>query len=231
MFYVTGDTHGNFFRIKEFCERFETTKEDVLIILGDAGINYYKGGKDIQLKEFISTLPIRLLCIHGNHEIRPQTLPGYQKGVFLGGSVFYEQEYPNIYFAEDGEIFDLNGKKAMVIGGAYSVDKHYRLSKGFGWWEDEQPSEDAKAKAERKLEELGWEIDIMLTHTCPVAYEPREVFLSFIDQSTVDKSTEMWLGYIENKLKRYEKWYCGHYHTAKKVFKVEFLFDGYDVIE
>lgn len=28
----------------------------------------------------------------------------------------------------------------MVIGGAYSVDKFYRLSRGMKWWPDEQSS-------------------------------------------------------------------------------------------
>lgn len=31
--------------------------------------------------------------------------------------------------------------KTIVIGGAYSVDKFYRLSKGYNWFEDEQPSD------------------------------------------------------------------------------------------
>jgi len=41
MIYLTGDPHGNFDRIKEFCGRLKTTKDDIMIILGDAGINYY----------------------------------------------------------------------------------------------------------------------------------------------------------------------------------------------
>ena len=40
MFYITGDTHGEFNRIKKFIYEHNTTKDDVLIILGDAGINY-----------------------------------------------------------------------------------------------------------------------------------------------------------------------------------------------
>lgn len=39
--FITGDTHGNFQRIIDFCEREETSKEDLMVILGDAGINYY----------------------------------------------------------------------------------------------------------------------------------------------------------------------------------------------
>jgi len=55
--------------------------------------------------------------------------------------VFFEEEYLNIFFAKDGEIYNINNKKTMVIGGAYSVDKYYRLGRGYSWWEDEQPSE------------------------------------------------------------------------------------------
>ena len=39
MIYLTGDMHGDFERIEDFCSLEYTTKEDVLIILGDAGIN------------------------------------------------------------------------------------------------------------------------------------------------------------------------------------------------
>lgn len=46
MFYITGDTHRDFERIILFCLENKTTRDDVLIILGDAGINYYGGIKD-----------------------------------------------------------------------------------------------------------------------------------------------------------------------------------------
>lgn len=43
MIYITGDTHGDFRRVGELCYFTETTKDDILIVLGDAGINYYRG--------------------------------------------------------------------------------------------------------------------------------------------------------------------------------------------
>ena len=43
-----------------------------------------------------------------------------------------------------------------MIGGAYSIDKHYRLAMGYGWWSDEQPSPQVKEKVERVLEERNW---------------------------------------------------------------------------
>ena len=65
-YYITGDTHGDFSRIAEFCETNGTDTEDVMIILGDAGINYHLDAKDIELKNELSDLPITLFCVHGN---------------------------------------------------------------------------------------------------------------------------------------------------------------------
>ena len=44
--YVTGDTHGDFDRIAHFCARMKTKPSDIMIILGDAGINFYGGWRD-----------------------------------------------------------------------------------------------------------------------------------------------------------------------------------------
>ena len=41
-----------------------------------------------------------------------------------------EPEFPSLLFAKDGEIYDLDGCRAVAIGGACSVDKFYRLSGG-----------------------------------------------------------------------------------------------------
>jgi len=61
-----------------------------------------------------------------------------------------------------------------------------------------------------------------------IKYEPIEVFLPGIDQSTVDKTTEGWLGRIEDCLD-YKEWYCGHYHTDKSIDNMRFMMD--DIVE
>ena len=230
MIYITGDTHGCFDRIIRFCEKMRTSRDDVMIILGDAGFNYYGGWRDEHKKKRISQLPITIFSIHGNHEMRPDTLPGYKEQLWHGGSVYVEDAYPNLLFAKDGEVYDLAGNKTLVIGGACSVDKHYRLSRGWGWWPDEQPSPEIKARVEKRLEEIGWQVDVVLTHTTPLRYEPREVFLPFIDQSAVDKSTETWLGGIEVRL-FYGRWYCGHYHVSKTVDRLVFMYEDIRELE
>lgn len=228
MIYITGDTHGDFDRVKEFCQKMDTSKEDILIVLGDVGLNYYGGRRDRIRKMLVEALPITMFCIHGNHEQRPETLSGYTTTSWHGGTVWVEEGFPSILFAKDGEVYQLAGKDALVIGGAYSVDKEYRLARGFGWWESEQPSAETKAYVESVLEKRKWAVDVVLTHTVPIRYEPTEVFLPFIDQSKVDKSTENWLGEIEARLK-YDRWYCGHYHTSKTVDRMVLMFEDFRV--
>jgi 3-oxoacid CoA-transferase subunit A len=233
LIYLTGDPHGNFDRIEEFCGRFKTTRDDIMIILGDAGINYYGGKKDKRLKEELSSWPVTFFMVRGNHEKNPENIPSYIESTFLDGSVLIEPEYPNLIFAKDGEVYsfivDEKPKKAIVIGGAYSVDKYYRLSKGYRWFEDEQPSDEVKTRVEKKLSHMNWKVDYVLTHTAPIRYEPMEWFLSMIDQSTVDNSTEIWLDEIFQKL-QFEKWYCGHYHGEKTIDKITFMFNGFKAL-
>jgi len=224
MVVITGDTHRNFQRVASFCARLQTTIADTMIILGDAGINYFGGAEDFTLKRKLSKLPITLFCVHGNHERRPESVKTYQEKEWHGGIVYVEPQFPNLLFAKDGEIYDIAGKRCIVIGGAYSVDKSYRLAMGWHWWPDEQPSLEIKSRVEQRLEAEDWKIDVVLSHTCPLKYEPTEVFLQGIDQSHVDKSTELWLDSIEGRL-NYKAWYCGHYHTNKVIDRMRLMFE------
>lgn len=144
------------------------------------------------------------------------------------GMVYWEEEYPSLLFAKDGEVFELGGKQAIVMGGAYSIDKMVRLMYGYGWWPDEQPSEEIKRYVESQLDKLGWKVDVVLSHIMPLKYEPVKVFMAGVDQSKLDKSMEEWLDGIEDRLE-YGKWYCGHYHTEKKIDRVKIKFENFDV--
>ena len=224
MIYITGDTHRGFGRIYNFCEKEKTTKNDIMIILGDAGINLYLLGMDDNLKAELNMMPLTLFCIHGNHEERPFNIPTYEEKEWHGGTVYVEPKYPNLIFAKDGEIYDFNGQKYIAIGGAYSVDKYMRLMRGYPWFESEQPSDEIKKYVEQQLDKAGWEIDGVFSHTTPKRYEPTWAFLDGIDQSRVDKSTEMWLDDIEKKLK-YKYWYAGHFHVDSQEGPIKIMFN------
>lgn len=217
MIYITGDTHRNFSRIY----KLEKDTDNMLIVLGDVGINYYLNEEDKNYKEYLKKFNLKLFCVRGNHEERPDNISTYKEVEMFGGEVFIEEEYPNLIFAKDGETYNIDGKKILVIGGAYSVDKQYRLLHGYKWFKGEQLT---KKEMDTILEKVkGKHFDIVLTHTCPYKYEPREVFMQGLDQSKVDKSMEHFLDEIEENIS-YDKWYCGHYHTEKQVDKLQFMF-------
>jgi 3-oxoacid CoA-transferase subunit A len=217
MIYITGDTHRDFSRLNYIKEN------NTLIVLGDAGINYSLNEEDKKLKEHLNNLNIKLFCIQGNHEERPKNISTYKEIDMFGGKVFIEDDYPNLIFAKNGEIYTIDNKKALIIGGAYSVDKEYRLMYGYNWFKDEQLSNDEMNNILNKVK--GEHFDIVLSHTCPYKYEPREVFLQGIDQSKVNKTMEMFLDEVEANI-TYDKWYCGHYHTEKHIDKIEFMFES-----
>lgn len=239
-FFITGDKHRDFSRIKSFCNDTKTRRKDVLIILGDAGFNYYGDKKDDVLKAEISNLNITLFCLHGNKENRPKNVGTYGIRSFCGGKVYYEPKYPNIYFAIDGETYNFEGKKYMVVGGAHSVDKIRCIKEDLPYWDDEMPDEETKEKVEAGLGEEKYQIYGMLTHTCPIDYLPTEMFMSTRQNSIIkrkphkakskklfkpdiDRSTEIWLGELEKKLD-YKIWFCGHYHIDKQIDKIQMMY-------
>lgn len=130
-YYVTGDIHGDFIDLKNRILTSKIKKGDCLIILGDACFNFFKTKQDVAFKTKANNLGITLFCIQGNHEIRPQNIDSYQTQIWNGGTVWYQSEFPNILFAKDGEVYNINGNKTLVIGGAYSVDKYYRAAKHY----------------------------------------------------------------------------------------------------
>lgn len=220
MFYITGDRHANF----SADLRRKWNSDDVLIVLGDSGFNYYGDERDVQLKKQVSKKGITLFNIHGNHEMRPTDISTYKTKVWNGGIVYFEDDFPNLLFAKDGEIYTINGLKTLVIGGAYSIDKFQRIARGWRWFSNEQPDETIKRYVKEQLNKNDWNVDVVLTHTCPYKYEPKEWFFKGVMQDTVDKSTERWLDEIENKL-FYKKWFCGHFHGEKQVESIEFLYN------
>lgn len=227
MIVVSGDIHGSTARITLLCEELRLTEKDILILLGDVGANYFCDDRDKPIKEQLQKLAPTILCIHGNHEARPSAELGYILKTWHGGKVFYQPEYPKLLFARDGEIYSLAGLQCLAIGGAYSVDKYYRLARGWKYFEDEQPSVKTKQVVEQVIQKQN--VDVIFSHTCPAKYIPVECFLSGIDQNTVDQSTEEWLDKIEETID-YTAWFSGHYHTNKQIERLHFLFDDYIVL-
>ena len=149
--YITGDPHGSSARIAVFCSERNLSKDDIIVLLGDVGANYFLDHRDLPIKEALNALGPEVLCIHGNHEARPWHMVGCATKVWNGGLVYYQKEFPNILYAKDGEIYRLEGLNCMAIGGAHSVDRAIREARGWQWFSDEQPSAEIKAYVEEQL--------------------------------------------------------------------------------
>lgn len=217
--FVRGDTHGNFDFLPYFCDSFNTDINDVLIILGDAGINFFGEANklEIALKEHLATLPISLFCVRGNHDARPQYYYNMEKeyvriGEVLCGTCYHDPNYPNQYFAtECNSITLFNDVVALPINGAYSIDKPLRLLRGWQWFSTEQLNDYEKADlAEIAKNEKP---KIILSHTCPLPWQPVDTFTY---DGEVDNSMERWLMDIEESIHDdYEMWLFGHYHCNR----------------
>ena len=90
---ITGDIHGEVHRVADAVARFGLGSEDTVVLLGDVGMNYY-GNKhgDRRNKKRLNNFDIPILCIHGNHEMRPETLITYREEPWMGGTVYFEEE-------------------------------------------------------------------------------------------------------------------------------------------
>ena len=244
--FITGDCHRNFDKIYEFCNEVETTRDDIMIIAGDAGINWYCDPVfkyDEHLKKSLSKLPITLVIVHGNHEERAWNCHGYKHDLYKVGCdnilAWAEPEFPNLLFVDDFSIQCIKNRRFLFLGGAYSVDKWQRLMHGGIWFESEQMPHDEmemsikRLKADRRAFEYSinhreYQFDYVVSHTCPLKYEPVEMFLDGVDQSTVDKTTEKFLDDVEEIIS-YEKWIAAHFHVDKVVDQVRFIYN--DIIE
>jgi 3-oxoacid CoA-transferase subunit A len=212
MVYVTGDLHGYYGRIVRFCASLDRVgPDDVLVVLGDVGANYWCDESDLPMRDALASLPLTVLCVHGNHEARPGAGLGYVRAPWRGGEVFVDPARPRLLFAACGSVFDLEGERCLVVGGAASVDRDHRLEDGRRWFPDEQPGPAERARAEASCAACGWEVDYVMTHTCPLHLLPAEGAKAAACRERVDLSTERWLDGLEGRLS-YKRWMCGHFH-------------------
>lgn len=215
--YITGDTHGAVAsRVGQLLEEHSelVPEETALIVLGDLGLNYYLNKKDKIHKQEVEEKGVYIYAVRGNHEARPSEKLGMHliKDDFVGGVVWIEDDFPHIrYFTEWG-IYSIQGLRTLVVGGAYSVDKFYRIQNGWRWFEDEQFTDYEMDSCYRNTRYSNF--DLVLAHTCPKSWQPIDLFLNVINQSTVDDTMEKWMDTLVNAI-GWKLFLFGHYHKNR----------------
>lgn len=217
---LTGDTHGRVVeRLKVARALFPQYAPDDtgIIILGDSGFNFYLNKRDYKLKQAANDFGYTIYCVRGNHEERPEKIATMETRIDLavGGEVYLEPEFSQIRYLKDGGIYRFSNLTTLILGGAYSVDKEYRLlTNPKLWFATEQLSKDERAKILSEVK--GKSFDMILSHTVPYSLRPTDLFLPMIDQSKVDESTEFWLEKVKHSVD-YNIWLAGHFHDDRKL--------------
>jgi 3-oxoacid CoA-transferase subunit A len=227
---IRGDCHGNFQWLHNETLKQYTPSETAIIILGDSGCNFWLNKTDRNLKRNIEQIGYTLYLVKGNHEARPETLPEVELTFDenVNNYVYIQPEFPHIRYFKQYGIYVIMGYKCLVLGGAYSVDKWYRLERvgmtektniptKSGWFADEQMTEDEMFSA--YMMAIDNKFDFVFTHTCPLKFEPVDMFLKGIDQSKVDKRMEIWLDKMYDQIDpqklSHTIWCWGHYHADR----------------
>ena len=232
---LMGDIHGDPGPIAYFYhqnkERLQLDDPDLMtriILLGDVGANMVDRSTNrwigevqdvtVSFKKALSKFPFTYICLRGNHEARVSQVmkmnpDGWEKKGKYGGVIYVEKAFPKIEYLEDvPAIYHFAGYKTLSLPGAYSVDKEFRLEHDWPWFQDEQLSEEEMNLGRTLAREDPF--DLVISHTCPITYEPRDLFLSGIDQSRIDKTMERYLAEIEMQL-AYKRWAWGHFHSDR----------------
>ena len=206
--YVTGDTHGSgdFYKLRKFAdEHRELTKEDYVIIAGDFGAVWDSKTLSDDLKSY-SELPFTVLFVDGNHE-NFDIINSYPIEIWHGGKV--HKIKPGIIHLMRGQIFEIEGKTFLTLGGATSIDKIYRRE-GISWWMQEALSIEDLDRAVANLKRYNNKVDYIVTHSCgqrALLYPPlrnRKFQIGVYPENVL-------LTDIEDAA-NFNHWYFGHYH-------------------
>lgn len=222
---VTGDAHGNVNeKLRQLWSNSKhkyNSKNASLIILGDAGLNFFLNKSDNQEKIRVQNRGYIVYCLRGNHEERPENISSMIKWYDdeIKNFVYREPQFPNIRYLIDGNVYSFNDYSALAVGGAYSIDKPYRLRQAgnapwSGWFKDEQLTKAEMAAIES--EHGGKYFDFVFSHTCPISWQPESLFIKGIGQETIDKTMEIWMEEFKTKIE-WKVWLFGHFHDDRLI--------------
>jgi len=216
MIYITGDTHRHInsdkLNLNNWAEQKELTKDDYLIICGDFGYVWDNSDFEMELRQWIGKKKFTTLFVDGNHD-NHFLLNKFPKVNMFRSKVGKISD--SIFHLKRGEIYEIDGKKIFCMGGAESIDKNSRTP-GYSWWSEEIPNIKEFNKGIDNLKKIDYNIDIMITHTCP-----ESIFDSVIEYRIKDCGVlEKYLEEIKLELsKRNQKYkhFFGHYHIDKQI--------------
>jgi len=216
---VIGDTHGKW-KILNHILKHHKDEYDLIIQCGDFG--FWPTLKNIDNGTYglgsINTQGKPLYFIDGNHEHHNHldTLTdefGKESPINVYGDIFYIPR---------GCVFEINGKKIMGVGGAYSIDKIYRIENR-DWFKQEVPS----YEEEHRILSYKGQLDYLISHTIP--HRCVEYIEDLNGKLVFDDITRNLLDEVVDKYKP-EYMFCGHWHVHQIFDCIDGLYTKVEIL-
>ena len=183
---ITGDIHGNFNELNTLINK---KNPEIIICCGDFG--YWP--KQISMN--IKNPNTKILFCDGNHEDH------WELNKLKNNEIL-----PNVFYMRRGSTYTLpDNRKILFMGGANSIDKHYRKL-GVDWF----PEEIINQKDFQNLPDC--DIDIFVTHTCPNELIPIVLPSHNLikNEPSNEALSQLWQIYKPSQ------WFFGHWHCFKQ---------------
>lgn len=207
MIYITGDTHGSydFDKLLTFAQDHpELTRKDFVIIAGDFGAIWSEESLALDLLPY-EQLSFTVLFVDGNHE-NFNLLNKYRVENWNGGRVHIIS--PNIIHLMRGQIFCIEQKTFLTLGGATSTDRYLR-KENENWWREETPTESDMQEAKKNLAQYNFRVDYIITHSCDEEALTNPLFYT-VPLCGSQQENKLLTEFEKNV--KYQHWYFGHYH-------------------
>lgn len=172
-----GDTHGNMSHLRYLVKVAEENHVQRIFVLGDFG--YWEHMREgVEFLDKLSVLATergtRVYFLDGNHDNLDLLINRYSGAEYmdLEGFVWIR---PNVIYAPRGHRWTWDGVRFIALGGAYSVDKEYRLAlerkgkrkAGTLWF----PGEEMTDRDMLQILDDTTSVDVILAHDKPYSTE------------------------------------------------------------
>jgi len=182
------------------------------IILGDAGFMWdHNKERDEYNCNALRVRPFPILCVMGNHEpvYGKKYLP--EDDIGIGEKVIVvKKQNPFIAYLKRGKIYNIDGLKILVLGGALSVDREGRIE-GKSWWKEEYWSEEEKNDVFNLIKKEN-KFDFVMSHTGPDRIN--RILFKYTEGDDSEKFYDQ-VAFLNNKIEDqilFLEWWCGHFH-------------------
>jgi len=210
MIYLFGDTHGEM-EMAKLCSRYfpegkTLTKDDYVIVLGDFGLIFDdpQSSSEKYWLEQLEKKPFTTLFVDGNHENHPK-INELETVQMFGSDVGKVND--SVFHLRRGRTYTIDNKKILTIGGAYSIDRPYRV-KDKSWW----PGELLSTEEMDRIDNITGDFDYVLTHTAP------NTIIRELGFSPVVCNVAETLELLKDRI-TFKHWYFGHFHLDKELDK------------